>query len=155
VSGQEKHAARRATCCSKVIIMNVIDTLSDKHVEDLHRMYQAEWWTRGRSLEDTRRCIAGSQVCIGLADDAGNLQGFARVLTDFTFKALVFDVIVSTRQRGTGLGNKLMELLENHDKLKHVKHIELYCLPEMFPFYEKHGFARDVGDIQLMRRTNN
>jgi len=134
--------------------MNVVYELSDKHIEDLHRLYQFEWWTRGRSLEDTRRCVAGSQICIGLTDDAGNLQGFVRVVTDFTFKALVFDVIVSASQRGSGLGNKLMKLVEEHEKLRDVKHLELYCLPEMFPFYDRHGFSGDVGEIRLMRRNH-
>lgn len=134
--------------------MNVVYELGEKHIEDLHRLYQSEWWTRGRSLEDTRRCVAGSQICVGLVDDTGNLHGFARVVTDFTFKALVFDVIVSSSLRGSGLGNKLMELVENHESLANVKHLELYCLPEMFAFYEKHGFSRDVGEIHLMRRAH-
>ena len=133
--------------------MRVIHELSDRNIEELHALYQAEWWTRGRSLEDTRRGVAGSQICIGIVDDASHLQGFARILTDFTFKALIFDVIVAPNQRGTGLGNRIMSLVENHPQLQQVKHFELYCLPEMFPFYEKHGFGTDVGEIRLMRRS--
>lgn len=134
--------------------MKPVYQLDDRQIEELHRLYQSEWWTRGRSLEDTRRCVAGSQICIGLVDDMGSLQGFARVLTDYTFKALIFDVIVSKSQRGQGLGDKLLQLIRTHESLRHVKHFELYCLPDMLPFYERHGFSHDVGDVRLMRRIN-
>ena len=56
---------------------------------------QGEWWTRSRSLEETKQCVLGSQICIGITSEADNLVGFVRVLTDFTFKALIFDVIVA------------------------------------------------------------
>lgn len=134
--------------------MNVIRELSEKHIEQLHALYQDEWWTRGRSLEDTKRCVSGSQICIGIASNNDDLIGFARVLTDFTFKALIFDVIVAQGERGNGLGNELLSLIKNHERLKLVRHFELYCLPEMLPFYEKHGFSMNVGEIKFMRFVN-
>ena len=86
--------------------------------------------------------------------DRGALQAFARVLTDYTFKALIFDLIVSNKQRRKGLGKKIMLKIINHPKLQSVKHFELYCLPEMFNFYEEYGFSADVGKIKLMRLVN-
>jgi ribosomal protein S18 acetylase RimI-like enzyme len=83
-----------------------------------------------------------------------SLIGFARVLTDFTFKALIFDVIVNPDYRGLGLGDRLVSLIVSHPRLKSVASFELYCLPELIPFYERHGFGDDVGGIRLMRRTN-
>jgi len=94
--------------------MNVIRELSEKHIEQLHALYQAEWWTRGRSLENTKQCVSGSQICIGITSENDDLIGFVRVLTDFTFKALIFDVIVTQTERGKGLGNKLLSLVKNH-----------------------------------------
>ncbi len=134
--------------------MNVILELSEKHIEQLHALYQAEWWTRGRSLEDTKQCVSGSQICIGITSGHDDLIGFVRVLTDFTFKALIFDVIVTQVERGKGLGNKLLSLVKNNERLKSVRHFELYCLPEMLSFYEKHGFSTNVGEVKLMRLTN-
>ena len=69
--------------------MNIIHELSKKHIEQLHALYQAEWWTRDRSLGDTTKCVSGSQVCIGITSENDDLIGFARVLTDFTFKAFI------------------------------------------------------------------
>ena len=134
--------------------MNVIRELSKKHIEQLHTLYQGEWWTRGRSLEDTKKCVLGSQICIGISSENDDLIGFVRVLTDFTFKALIFDVMVTQSERGKGLGNKLLSLVKNHEHLKSVRHFELYCLPEMLSFYEKHGFSANVGEIKLMRLIN-
>lgn len=134
--------------------MNTIYALNEKHVTQLHRIYQQEWWTKTRSLEETKNCVAGSQICIGLVDEADDLIGFSRVLTDFTFKALIFDVIVHSAHRKKGIGDKLLSLIREHPKLKSVKHFELYCLPEMYDFYAKHGFTTGVGEIWLMRFTN-
>ena len=131
--------------------MEFIYELDEGQIKDLHTLYQREWWTKGRSLIDTKACVEGSQICIGIVDVSGRLQGFSRVLTDYTFKALVFDVIVSEACRGTGLGDKLMALVMNHEQLTHVKHFELYCLPELYAFYKRWGFSSDVGDITLMR----
>lgn len=134
--------------------MEIIYTFTDEQVQELHALYQQEWWTDKRSITDTKKCINGSQLCIGLVDDNGSLQGFARVLTDYIFKALIFDFIVAKEQRGSGAGNKLISIIKNNPQLQDVKHFELYCLPEIFNFYEKHGFSTDVGNIQLMRCKN-
>jgi predicted GNAT family N-acyltransferase len=134
--------------------LTVVHALDDRQVGQLHALYQTEWWTRGRSLDATRQCVAGSQICIGLVDGAGNLAAFARVITDFTFKALIFDVIVSKEIRGAGLGKRLLELITRHDKLRNVRHFELYCLPGLFAFYNRFGFSENVGEIRLMRLVN-
>jgi len=44
-----------------------------------------------------------------------------------------------------------MNLIKTHEKLKKVKHFELYCLPEMEAYYSSFGFSTDVGGIKLMR----
>lgn len=134
--------------------MNVIYSLSEDHIAQLHTLYQQEWWTKGRSAEDTKKCVLGSQICIGIVSETDELVGFARVITDYVFKAFVFDVIVRHDARGLGLGNKLLSLITTHQRLESVRHFELYCLPEMMAFYTKHGFVSEVGEIQLMRLSN-
>ena len=94
-------------------------------------------------------------MCIGILDHGDKLIGFTRIITDFIYKAIIFDVIVSAEHRGDGLGQKLMGLVKNHENLKKVKHFELYCLPDMESFYESFGFSTDVGGIKLMRCINN
>ena len=134
--------------------MHIVHVLDRTRIEQLHALYLREWWTADRSLEETRCCVEGSQVCIGLTDDSGNLIGFVRAVTDYTFKALIFDVIVAEAHRGTGLGDRLIELVLEHPDLARVKHFELYCRPEIAPFYARHGFTAEVGGVRLMRRES-
>ena len=134
--------------------MEVIYEFNEKYILQVHSLYQREWWTKGRTLEDTRRCLSGSQICVGVLGASKNLIGFVRVLTDFTFKALIFDVIVEESNRSHGIGEQLIELVKSHPRLVRVKHFELYGLPELFPFYEKQDFTTEVGGIALMRYIN-
>jgi len=130
-----------------------VDELSVEHVRRLYELYQQEWWTEGRSLDDVRTMLAGQGYVYGVsAAETGELAGFARVLTDGVFKALVFDVIVDPAHRGRSLGRRLMERILEDPRLSRVKHFELYCRPELEPFYESFGFSKDVGGVSLMRR---
>ncbi|EPJ46144.1 MAG: hypothetical protein OFPI_35040 [Osedax symbiont Rs2] len=134
--------------------MKIITEFTDENIKQVHQLFKQEWWCKDRTLEDTENCVRGSQVCIGLIDDNENLIGFTRIISDFIYKAFIFDVIVLADYRGKGLGKKLMHFIENHHKLKHVKHFELYCLPEMEEFYASFGFSTQVGGIKLMRSIN-
>lgn len=134
--------------------MTIIYKFSDEHIKQVHQLYKEVWWAKERTLEDTIHCVQGSQVCIGILDSNDKLIGFTRIISDFIYKAIIFDVIVSTTHRSNGLGQKLMSLVRSHDKLKKVKHFELYCLPEMEAFYSSFGFSTEVGGIKLMRCTN-
>ena len=134
--------------------MKAIYSLDENHIVQLHELYQQEWWSKDRTIYETRVCVSGSQVCIGLVDSQNNLVGFVRVLTDYIFKAFIFDVIVRKSERGSGLGDILISLVKMHSQIQGVKHFELYCLPEMFNFYIDRGFSTDVGEVRLLRKIN-
>ncbi|KIE18691.1 GCN5 family acetyltransferase [Vibrio sinaloensis] len=134
--------------------MRIVDTLNQEQIAQVHRLYMQTWWAKDRTLEQTISCISGSQLCVGILDNDDNVVGFARVLTDFIFKAIIFDVIVCEEQRNSGLGAQLMRTIQQHDRLKHIRHFELYCLPEMETYYEQFGFSSEVGGIVLMRQVN-
>lgn len=134
--------------------MTIIYSFSDTHIEQLYQLYKEVGWGEDRSIADISNCVQGSQVCIGILDKDNKLIGFTRVLSDFIYKAFIFDVMVSAGHRGSGLGQKLIGMVKDHDKLKKVKHFELYCLPEMEAFYSRLGFSTEVGGIRLMRCTN-
>jgi GNAT superfamily N-acetyltransferase len=51
-----------------------------------------------------------SDLLVGLVDpDTGSLVAFARVLLDFSYFAMIFDVIVDESARGHGLGDLLLQ----------------------------------------------
>lgn len=131
----------------------LITKFDEPRVQQLCALYQDEWWSRDRSIEQVRRLVEHSDFLFGYRDPESNeLMAFARVLSDRVFKALIFDVIVAPRCRGTGLGRTLIETILGHPILAGVKHVELYCLPDLVPFYRKLGFTDIVGGVLLMRR---
>jgi N-acetyltransferase len=134
--------------------LNRVNTLSESQIEDLHRLYQNEWWTKGRTLEDVRQMLDGSPVIVALADPhTHRLKAFARVITDGVYKALVLDVIVDESARRTGLGKALMDAITSHPAIAKVQHFELYCRPELIPFYQRWGFQEPSADLRFMRMS--
>jgi len=131
--------------------MKFIEAFTETQIKEVHALYQNEWWTSKRTLEQTKQCIYNSQISIGLVDNHDKITGFARVLSDYIFKALIFDVIVSSNFRSGGSGKDIMVYILNHSKLEKVQHFELYCLEEMIPFYKKFGFTTNVSNVKLMR----
>ncbi len=133
----------------------VLSALSETQAEQLHSLYQGEWWTAGRSLADVRTMLQHSDFVFGIAaPGSAQLLAFARVLTDRVFKALVLDVIVHPEHRSAGLGSYLMAHILAHPVVSNVRHIELYCLPERAEFYQRQGFTSELGELRLMRRPN-
>ncbi len=131
-----------------------VSTLSESQIDDLHRLYQNEWWTKDRTLDEVRQMLDGTRVVAGFADpETGRLIAFARVVTDYIFKALVLDVIVDSAHRKSGLGKALMDAVVSHPALAKVSHFDLYCRPELVPFYRQWGFEEVGEDIHFMRRA--
>ena len=129
-----------------------IDDVAGTYVDDLYGLYQDWWWTEDRDRDDLPGMLADSDEVVAYVDSASDeLVAFARVLSDYTYKALVFDVIVAESHRGTGLGKRLLADVLDHPDLADVEHVELYCVEEMVPFYERWGFTDDLGELRLMR----
>jgi predicted GNAT family N-acyltransferase len=131
----------------------VIESLSESQIRELHALFQGEWWTKGRSLDDVRDMLEHTSVVVALEDEAGRLAAFARVLTDRVYRAYLYDVIVRSDLRDTGLGARLVHAVIDHPALARVQHIELGCKPELVPFYERFGFRADLGGSLVMRRV--
>jgi len=134
--------------------MEIIYKFTEEQTKQLHELYLNEWWSKDRTLLETKKCISGSQICIGVVDENKKLIGFIRVITDFIFKALIFDLIINKKHRNKGIGKKLMKEILNHNKLNEIIHFELYCLPELENLYKQFGFTSEVGNIHLLRRKN-
>jgi len=133
-----------------------VDRLSERQVEDLCALYQQEWWSAGRTLAETRRMLERMPLVVGFEEVAtGRLVAFARVLTDFVYKAWIFDVIVAKEYRGRGLGRRLFSAVVDHPELRGVEHLELYCLPELVPYYQGWGFSSDLQPLTVMRRAHS
>jgi Beta-lactamase superfamily domain len=80
-----------------------IDHFDERRQRQLLALFQSAWWTARRQPAAIARMLDGTDVVVGLVDRASDeLVGFARVITDRTFLAVVLDVIVEPGYRGRG-----------------------------------------------------
>jgi GNAT superfamily N-acetyltransferase len=135
-------------------MFTVVHTLHEDRIPQLMHLYRGEWWSRDRTEADVRRMLAETDIVIALIDsETDRLAGFARALSDGVYKAFLFDVIVDSAHRGTGLGKQLLDAVFAHPALQDVQHLELYCRPEHVAFYEKWGFGRAPAELCFLRCT--
>jgi len=119
--------------------MRVIHALNATQIDQLCALYQQQWWSRQRTREGVTAMLAASSAVVALIDTDARLIGFSRALSDGIYRAAIYDVMVLEAQQKTGLGSQLMNAILAHPKLANVARIELACLPELVPFYERWG----------------
>ena len=105
---------------------------------ELVPLYEQAPWAHGRTPDDIRLMLANTDVAIAVRDGT-RLVGFGRVLTDYVYRATIWDVIVDKDYQGQDIGTKIMQQILDHPDLKRV---ELFWLCTRSPgFYEKLGFS--------------
>ncbi len=72
--------------------------------------------------------------------DGPHLIGFGRVLTDFVYRASIWDVIVDPAFQRQDIGTQIMQRILDHPALKRVELFWL-CTRDKQSFYEKLGFS--------------
>jgi GNAT superfamily N-acetyltransferase len=116
-------------------------TFSEKkalHPEQLLALFHQAPWAKDRTLEDTREMLRHTDLAL-CAWDGDHLVGVGRVLTDFVYRATIWDVIVDQAYQTQGIGTEIVQRILSHPRLKKV---ELFWLCTRRPgFYEKLGFS--------------
>ena len=130
--------------------MRQVSKLSPAQVNQLTEWFDQLWWTAGRARHDIERMLEHCEV-IALIGESDELVGFARVIGDRVYKALILDVVVDSERRGEGLGAELMDAVLAHPAVASCGHLELYCAPDMVSFYERYGFSSELGTLTFMR----
>ena len=118
--------------------------------DDLRELLRQTDWANTRGLLDIQRMLDNSQITLGLWHEE-RLIGFARVITDDCYRALIDDVVVDAGYRGRGLGSALMGKL-----LKRVEHIEIVmldCASATASFYARFGFVHKGGASMELKRN--
>jgi ribosomal protein S18 acetylase RimI-like enzyme len=134
--------------------ITVIETLTESQIIELVTLYKQEGWTKDRKLEDIKRMINHCKI-IGLINEETNkLVGFTRILTDYIYRATIYDVIVLKEYQGLGLGRLLIETIVSHPLLRNIERVDLYCAEEKIQFYNKWGFNKVSETTNFLRRTN-
>lgn len=129
--------------------------VNDKQVEDVKELFANEFWTNTREEEEIHKMLQNTSLLIGIQDESENkLVGFARVLTDFTYIALITDVMVHKDYRKQGLGRMIMKAFVEAPQLSNVSQLELYCRDERVQFYEQCGFKKEeLLNFMRLKRT--
>ena len=105
----------------------------------LVRLYQQAPWAKGRTLEDAREMLRHTDVAV-TAWDGDLLIGLGRVLTDYVYRATIWDVIVDKAYQDQGVGTEIVHRILTHPRLKKVELFWL-CTRDKQAFYEKLGFS--------------
>ena len=98
-------------------------TFSDRKDIDpdqLVNLYRQAPWAKGRTADDARAMLAHTDVAVS-AWDGPRLVGFGRVLTDYVYRASIWDVIVDKEYQGQDIGTEIMQRILNHPDLKRVE----------------------------------
>ena len=127
-----------------------IGEMRDVPIPALRALHDTAPWAKGRSATQLRTLLRHSDIFLTAWDGAA-LIGCARVLTDFTVRALICDVIVAPAYQGQGIGRLLVEAVETHPALQHV---EMLCLftTEKRDFYAHLGWEEHPGHGMILRR---
>lgn len=110
--------------------------------EQVWELYRSADWAQDRTLEETEAILTQSSRVFSLWE-GNRLVAFARVLTDFVVRAMIFDVIVHPDDRGKGLGRLLMDKLLAHPSLEKVP-VFLLQTRDKQAFYTKFGFVQST-----------
>jgi ribosomal protein S18 acetylase RimI-like enzyme len=111
----------------------------DIDLAQLVELYQQAPWAVGRTLNDTHAMLEETDLAISAWDD-DRLVGFGRVLTDYVYRASIWDVIVDREYQGQDIGSEIVQRLLYHPSLKRVELFWL-CTRDKQAFYEKLGFS--------------
>ena len=110
--------------------------------QDVQRLLKQTSWASHRETPGIEKMLKNSFLTLGVWDD-DRLIGFARVLSDGAYRALIDDVVVDESYRGKGIGTEIMKHLLS--RLKQVEEVFLRTGKEMVPFYEGLGFTVSRG----------
>ena len=132
-------------------------TFSDRNDFDatqLIHLYRQAPWAKHRALEQTQAMLAKTDLVIS-AWDGPRLVGFGRVLTDYIFRASIWDVIVDRDYQGQQIGTEIVRRILDHPTLQQV---ELFWLCTRMPgFYERLGFSakEQTGMVWSRKQPSN
>jgi len=131
----------------------VSNALSPTEVEIAYRWISTEsYWAKGMPRAIFERAVENS-LCFALRDVAGELRGFARVVTDKATFAYLCDVFVCASTRGQGAGKTLVSAIMAHPDLQNLRRW-LLGTRDAHGLYARHGFSVPENPKRLMQRLD-
>ncbi len=104
-------------------------------------------WAKGRDENQLKIMLANSDVVITLWN-CNKLIGFGRATSDYSFRAVLWDIVVTDDLQGYGYGKLIVNNLLDSKAIKKAKKIYLMTTKSSY-FYQQLGF-KIVGNQNLM-----
>jgi GNAT superfamily N-acetyltransferase len=121
-------------------------------VDQLMHLYAQAWWAGHRRKRDVVRMLRATSLAFS-AWEGRRLVGFCRVLSDFTYRAVLYDVIVDESVRGRGIGQEMIRRLHAHPRLRRVESWYL-STKDQHAFYERLGWTRQPEKFMEFKASN-
>ena len=117
-------------------------------------LFEQASWARGRTVAETTPMVLHTDLFITAWEDR-RLIGCGRVLTDYVYRASIWDVIVDSAYQGRDVGTEIIHRILNHPALQRVELFWL-CTRDKETFYETLGFsAKEQTGMVWDRRTRS
>ena len=123
-------------CCPSRALLK-LQSLFDHHAH----------WARGRSFDQLRRLLAGSDAVLSLWRGK-RLGPFERATSDSFSRAVLLDIVLARDLQGRGLGRRVVEELPHSPAVARVERVYLMTT-NSGGFYRQLGF-RDADPQQLL-----
>ena len=114
---------------------------------ELQDLYRYTGWGRSRSIEGIEAMLGGTSLCFS-ARFSEQLVGFCRILTDFVYRASLWDVMVHPAHQGRGLGSSLVDYALTHPAIIKIPMVLTYT-SEWRSFMLSRGFSD--GAMMMLR----
>jgi GNAT superfamily N-acetyltransferase len=134
-----------------VILKNgyvISDDRARLDMEFVHHALADAYWAVGRPRALTERSWSNC-LCFGVYDSGDAQVGCARLLTDYTFRAHLGDVVIQPASRGLGLGKALVETILAHPELATVM-LWTLTTTDAQALYARYGFQPNLSSGNQM-----
>ena len=112
----------------------------------IFKFMQSTYWGNSRSFETVKESLNNS-LCFGVYHHRHQI-GFARILTDYSTVAYLFDVYILPNHQNKGLGTKLVKFIIEYPPIKNI-HIAL-ATRDQHHFYQAIGFQHHPHPERIM-----
>ena len=127
----------------------IVEDINEMKLDDIVRLLRKTYWADKRPVEKIEKSVQNSK-CYGLyLEEAENLVGFARIITDYATNYYLSDVIIDEKYRNKGLGKALVSHIVSSPELQGLRGI--LVTKDAQKLYSQYGF--EVVDGRVMLRN--
>ncbi len=127
------------------------DKVDFRQLQELFRI--SAFWANERNIEDLQIAIANSNPVITVWD-GNRLIGHARATSDVVYRATIWDVVIHSNYRGSGLGRKLVQTVLAHPRVCNVERVYLMTTHQQ-EFYQQIGFETNSTTTMVLHNDCN